>query len=210
MRNLRKKLAVGVLVAVCLNFVALQVAFAFSDEDLDKAVQNVDKNPISQQQQAQAAVDQKAIDDQAAKESSRGTLLPNASKNYQSVEECKALMNELSTIPSVERKKFFQEDNVISTQPFTQNDILACGIKTGSIGLWMVPYYIRYVLEFAIQMAGLVAVGGIVYGGYLYLFAGVSDEKDKGKKAIMYSVAGMIMTMIAWALVNIVIGFLTG
>lgn len=90
------------------------------------------------------------------------------------------------------------------------SDILACGIRTGSIRLWLVPYYIRYILEFVIGIAGLVAVGGIVYGGYLYLFAGVSDDKDKGKKAIMYGVVGMVLTLVAWAVVNIFVAFFAG
>lgn len=87
--------------------------------------------------------------------------------------------------------------------------ILACGIKTGDISLWMVPYYIRYILEFVLGIAGLIAVAGIVYGGFVYLFAGFSSDKETGKKAIMYGLAGMVITMIAWAFVNIVISILT-
>ncbi|MDA1061242.1 MAG: hypothetical protein O3B47_05650, partial [bacterium] len=88
--------------------------------------------------------------------------------------------------------------------------LLGCAIKTGNIKLWMVPYFIRTILEFVIGLAGLIAVGGVVYGGYLYLFAGISEDKDKGKKAIMYGVAGMAITMVAWAFVNIVLAVLTG
>ncbi len=92
----------------------------------------------------------------------------------------------------------------------TTADILGCGIKTGNIKLWMLPYYIRTMLEFVLGLAGLIAVGGIVYGGYLYLFAGLSDDKDKGKKAIMYGVGGFALAMLAFALVNIVVSLLSG
>ncbi len=188
MRILRRKFAMCALVAICLNFAVAGSAFA------------IDPLP--------------SPDELTEKDAQRGTVLPSTTANFDSVDKCKTLMNILSQVPSDERKGYFKDNGHFELTAegvlFTQSDILGCGIKTGSIGLWMVPYYIRYVLEFAIQIAGLIAVGGIVYGGYLYLFAGVSDEKDKGKKAIMYSVAGMIMTMVAWALVNIVIGFLTG
>lgn len=92
----------------------------------------------------------------------------------------------------------------------TSTTILACGIRTGNIKMWMIPYYIRFMLEFIVGIAGLLAVGGTVYGGYLYLFAGVAEEgKDKGKKAIMYGITGMIITLVAWAVVNIFISLLT-
>ncbi len=92
----------------------------------------------------------------------------------------------------------------------TGTDILACGIKTGNISLWMIPFYIRFILEFVIGLAGIIAVGGVVYGGYLYLFAGVSDDKDRGKKAIMYGLGGFILTMLAFGIVNIVIALVSG
>lgn len=144
-----------------------------------------------------------------------GTILPATTR---SVNDCKKLMNYMQTWNSDERKGFLSEredfefvdgDGYLDFT-FTANDIMACGIKTGSIKLWMIPYYIRYVLTFIIGISGLISVGGIVYGGYLYLFAGLSEAKDQGKKAIKYAVIGLIMTLTAWAVVNIVIALVTG
>ena len=91
----------------------------------------------------------------------------------------------------------------------TVNDVLACATRTGAVSLWMIPFYVKYILEFVLSIAGLLAVGGVVYGGYFYLFAGVTDDKERGKKAIIYSIAGFILALTAWALVNIVISLLT-
>lgn len=143
-----------------------------------------------------------------------GTVLPDTQK---SIGDCKFLMNEVGKNACWVQKMKFNKNNGSCTETGVTpaiddvgpNDILACGIKTGTIHMWMVPYYIRYILEFIIGIAGLVSVGGIVYGGYLYLFAGISQDKDKGKKAIQYSVLGMIMTLTAWALVNIIIALVT-
>lgn len=134
-----------------------------------------------------------------------GTVLPSTEE---SVEGCKAIMSKIQQKTTAERKEIFGENKTVDG--LTADNILACGIRTGDIHLWMIPYYIRYILEFIIGIAGLVAVGGIVYGGYLYLFAGVSDDKDKGKKSIMYGVAGMIITLVAWAVVNIFVSFFAG
>ncbi len=140
-----------------------------------------------------------------------GTILPATTRT---VDECKKLMNYMQTWDSDERKYFLSEredfEFVEGEFTFTANDIMACGIKTGTIKLWMIPYYIRYVLTFIIGLSGLISVGGIVYGGYLYLFAGLSEAKDQGKKAIKYAVIGLIMTLTAWAAVNIVIALITG
>ena len=112
-------------------------------------------------------------------------------------------------------KKLF-EDNTSSDLRAKLKDrkdvskILGCGIITGDIHMWMVPYYIRYLLEFIIGIAGLIAVGGIVYGGFVYIFSGVSEDTDKGKKAITYGIIGMVLTLLSWAIVNIVIALVTG
>lgn len=90
------------------------------------------------------------------------------------------------------------------------NDILGCAIKTGDIKLWMVAFYIRYLLEFVIGLVGLVSVGGIIYGGYFYLFSGLTEDKEKGKNAIKNAIIGIVLSLSAWAIVNIVISLVTG
>ncbi len=155
-------------------------------------------------------------EDEAAQDSPRGTLLPATSL---STNQCRALMGYVSggapSVESVFRDRVSLQDVVDVLPPtligenITPNTILACGIRTGDIKLWMVPYYIRFMLEFIIGLAGLIAVAGTVYGGYIYMFGGISEEKEKGKKAIMYGVIGMIMTLVAWAVVSIFIALLT-
>jgi len=92
---------------------------------------------------------------------------------------------------------------------FTRNDVLGCAIKTGKVKLYMVPYFIQVILEFIIGISGIVSVAAIVYGGYFYMFAGVSEDKDTGKKAIQNGLIGMVLALTAWTIVNIVIGLLT-
>lgn len=91
----------------------------------------------------------------------------------------------------------------------TYTEVLACAIMTGDVKVWMIPYFIRYVLEFIIGIAGLIAVGGIIYGGYLYLFAGLTSDKEKGKTAIKNALLGLVLVLTAWAIVNIVIALVT-
>ncbi len=144
------------------------------------------------------------------------TILPSVSGDFSNIAQCERLMVDVNinilkareTIAS--RGSDFQ---CISCQPSrsaSANDILGCAIKTGDIKLWMVPFYVRRVLEFIIALAGILTVGGILYGGYMYLFAGLSDDKDKGKNAIKNGVIGLVLTLTAWAIVNIVVALVSG
>ena len=143
-----------------------------------------------------------AVPTPVAGDANVGTILPAPIKGqYSTVEECTTLLME----PKDKLEGYIQGEWGAKGQ-----SVLACGIKTGQIRLWMVPYYIRFILEFVIQISGLACVAATVYGGFLYLFAGISEDKDKGKKAITYGIIGMIITFLAWAIVNIFIIFLTG
>lgn len=137
----------------------------------------------------------------AADPISTQSILPEASATI----DCKSAV-EIN--PDIAGSKNI-EDSLKGGDQSLINNILGCGIKTGNIKLYMVPYYVRAVLEFVIGISGLICVGGIIFGGYWYLFAGVSEDKEKGKKAILYGLVGMVLTLVSWALVNIIIGLLT-
>jgi|GEM_PF-2040266 len=87
--------------------------------------------------------------------------------------------------------------------------ILACGIKSGNIKFWMVPYYVTYMLEFLIGLAGLISVLMIMVGAYFYIAGGISDDKEKGKTIIKYSLLGLIVTSLSWIAVNFLLLLIT-
>ncbi|MDP2642625.1 MAG: hypothetical protein Q8P62_02180 [Candidatus Peregrinibacteria bacterium] len=141
-----------------------------------------------------------------------GTILPDTA--YQEISDCEVIMRYVDSHP-VEmetaisgRSGKIDKITVKGTNP-SYTDILGCAIKTGDVKFWMVPYFARYMLEFIIGIAGLASVAGVVYGGYLYLFAGLSDDQQKGKNAIKNSIIALILTLSAWAIVNIVISAVT-
>ena len=140
---------------------------------------------------------------------SHGTLLPSTIK---SVADCLIIMNWAET-NSEQARTLVAKRQTLAEYPdgskLDHNTVLACGIKTGDIKAWMVPFYIRYILEFIIGIAGLIAVGAVVYGGYLYMFGGVMDDKDKAKNAIKNGLMGIVLIFLAWGIVNIVISLFT-
>ncbi len=91
-----------------------------------------------------------------------------------------------------------------------QDYILGCAVKSGYIKFWMVPYFIKYILTWIINLSGLLAVLMILVGAYFYIWGGISDEKEKGKKVILYAIGGLILTSVAWFIVNVVLLAITG
>jgi len=145
------------------------------------------------------------------RDSQRGTILPQTT--IETVEDCETVMFYVSYNRPIVYQTVAKNTPLINVpngpQNVTSSDILACGIKTGNIKFWMIPFYVRYILEFVIAMAGLVTVGSIVYGGYLYLFAGISDDKDKGKNALKNGAIGLVLTLSAWGIVNVFMALVT-
>ena len=60
--------------------------------------------------------------------------------------------------------------------------------------------------NFAIYFIGAIAIAALVYAGYLYITAGVSEENvDKAKKIVIYVVIGIVLVFMAYAIVNTVL-----
>lgn len=81
---------------------------------------------------------------------------------------------------------------------------LGCAIKTGRIGLFMMPYFVTYLIQFLLQIAGLIAVLFVVYGGFQYVKGGVSEDKDSGKKTLTHALVGLVVSVSAWIIVNFI------
>jgi hypothetical protein len=90
-----------------------------------------------------------------------------------------------------------------------KDNLLGCAIKTGRITLGMIPYFISYVTNFFLAIIGLICVLFIVLGGYYYIYGGISDQKEKGKKTIYHALLGMGVAILAWVIVNIIMAAVT-
>ncbi len=70
---------------------------------------------------------------------------------------------------------------------------------------------IQTFINFALFFLGLVAVGFIIYGGFLYVTSqGDDGNTEKAKNIIIYAVIGIIVILISYALINTIIGSGTG
>ena len=88
-------------------------------------------------------------------------------------------------------------------------DIMGCAIKTGRISMSMIPFFIKYFADFLIALIGLITVLFIILGGYFYIYGGLTEQKEKGKKFITNALLGMVIALLSWVIVNIAISALT-
>ncbi|MBI4975568.1 hypothetical protein HZC20_02720 [Candidatus Peregrinibacteria bacterium] len=194
---------------------------ATAKADLDKKLDEYDKMVADAQKDADEkeklftdlgkSYDSKQPD-QANQDQRRDTLLPETA--FKNISDCETIGRYVNAHVLEVREMLSSRTDYLAIPNVADDvysqDVLGCAIKTGDIKLWMLPYYIRYMLEFVIGLAGLIAVGGLVYGGYLYLFAGLLEDKEKGKNAIKNAIIGLVLSLTAWSLVNILISLVTG
>jgi len=70
---------------------------------------------------------------------------------------------------------------------------------------------LAFVLERLLWLSGSVAVLFVIIGGFFYLSAaGNEEQSEKGKKILMNSIVGLIIIVMATAIVRIVAGTLKG
>lgn len=74
--------------------------------------------------------------------------------------------------------------------------------RTGQFQLSDIPLYIGYLTNLAIYAAALIAVVFIIYGGYLYIMSPLSENKEAGKNTIFNAILGLVLSILAWFIVN--------
>lgn len=97
------------------------------------------------------------------------------------------------------------EMTIEGSDKMTSEEMLACALKSGNMSFWMVPYFVNYALEYAINVAGIIVVLMIVVGGYYYIYGAVTDDKEKGKTIITYAIGGYALVLVSWFIVNAVL-----
>ena len=140
-----------------------------------------------------------------------GTLLPETTL---SATECDSKLYYLELVPTetitkpdgtqgkaIDAKEFFSAPEQDRSY---RNDILACAVITGKIKFWMIPFYIVYLIEFAIGISGLVAIAFLVIGGFQYVIGGATEKQESAKNTITYALGGLVVVLIAWVIVNLV------
>jgi hypothetical protein len=68
----------------------------------------------------------------------------------------------------------------------------------------------QIVLKILLTVVGVIAVGAIVIGGYWYITSGGNEETaEKGRKVLINAIIGLIVVILAYAIVTVVTNLIT-
>lgn len=97
-----------------------------------------------------------------------------------------------------------------------QNGFISPGDNPGAVasatgGQGSLRQLVLQIVNFFLGFLGLIAVVMIIYGGFLYVSAaGKEDKIEQAKKIIMYSIIGILIILLSFAIVNTILGAGTG
>lgn len=94
------------------------------------------------------------------------------------------------------------------TGAFAQGDSFQQGLDAakGNTSSSTVEQIAPNIVNTALFVAGAAAVIMIIYGGFLFIFsAGESDKASKGRETIQWAVVGLVVCLLAYAIVNFVL-----
>lgn len=90
------------------------------------------------------------------------------------------------------------------------NHDIGTKLREGRLELNDVPFFIIQAIDLVTRIAGGIAVLALVIGGVQYMMGGLSDNKEGGKKTVKYAIIGLLVSFLAWVVVNLIQVQLTG
>lgn len=81
---------------------------------------------------------------------------------------------------------------------------LGAKIHCGKVTLDDFPAMIVYLIQWILTLAGGIAVIMIMVGGFQYMLGGLTDDKERGKKTLIYALGGLVVSFMAWWIVELV------
>lgn len=83
---------------------------------------------------------------------------------------------------------------IFATGDFYWEDLIAFGF-----------HLIQYLLE----LAAILAVILLMYGGFQYVFGAATDDKESGKKTVTNTLIGLVVILIAWIIIDVFVTLIT-
>jgi len=137
------------------------------------------------------------------------TILPSAGEK--SMDDCKKMIDlfEVDRLCTIVNTTVSGVTVLNCPQGDDRNVLMGCAIKTGRISLKLIPYFISYFANFLLSLVGLISMLFIVIGGYFYIYGGLTENKEKGKKTIYHALLGMAVAILSWVIINVIISAVT-
>ncbi len=87
---------------------------------------------------------------------------------------------------------------------------LADRVEMGSLRVTDLLYFIVKMIDLISALAGTLSVLMLLYGGFQYMMSGLNDDKESAKKTIRYAITGLVVSFLAYLIVNLIFSQFTG
>jgi len=77
-------------------------------------------------------------------------------------------------------------------------------IKGGCVGLADIPIIIIKLIDLCTKLAGTIAVIFGLYAGYQMITSGITEDRESAKNTLKYAAIGLVVTLTAWIIVNVI------
>jgi uncharacterized membrane protein YqhA len=103
-------------------------------------------------------------------------------------------------------------DGIIPSRNTSDKAILdlADRVETGTLHVTDILYFIVKLIDLVSGLAGTLCVLMLLYGGFQYMISGLNDDKESAKKTIRYAITGLVVSFLAYLIVNILFVQFTG
>ena len=96
---------------------------------------------------------------------------------------------------------FIVDFSLAAEEPGYEIEVSIPGGPTAGTPVTLVSY-IKYIYIFGLSLIGIVALGTLVYGGFLYMMSDTVTSKDDAKKYIWAAISGLLLGLSAYLILN--------
>jgi hypothetical protein len=93
-------------------------------------------------------------------------------------------------------------DNDLAQGVIPANSTITDKLQDGSIALNDIPVLALYWINWIPQIAGTIAVVMLMYGGLMLIVGGITEDKENAKNTIKWALIGIVVSSLAWVIVN--------
>ncbi len=107
---------------------------------------------------------------------------------------------------------FLPTGNILEAQSLSvipKDGEVGDAIKDGNLELRHIPEILTHWIDYVAAISGSIAVIMVVIGGIQYGVGSVSDEKERGKKTLMYALVGVFVVFVSWIGISLYLSWLT-
>lgn len=90
-----------------------------------------------------------------------------------------------------------------------QNGIPGCDFATGMLWSTCIPNFIAHLVEFIFSLLGLFFLANVMIAGYQMAMRGITGDAEAGKRRLIWSVVGLIVSLCAFVILDLVLTVIT-